>query len=78
MFIEVQQAFDTMCNVIHVVGVLNFVLDPGDYGEGNHTVVVTATNLLGGTTEFTFTFGKYYTYHTCINDYNIIIYLFCV
>ena len=46
-----------MCNGIHVVGALNFVLDPEDYDRGNHTVVVTATNLLGETTEFTFTFG---------------------
>jgi hypothetical protein len=35
---------------------LNFVLDPDDYDEGPHTVVVSGTNLLGETKEYTFTF----------------------
>jgi hypothetical protein len=35
---------------------LKFVIDPTDYAKGPHTVVVTATNLLGETDTYTFTF----------------------
>ena len=38
-------------------GSLKFVIDPTDYAKGPHTVVVTATNLLGETDTYTFTFG---------------------
>ena len=34
------------------------MLDPDDYGKGTHTVVVTATSLLGETSEYKVTFGK--------------------
>ena len=43
---------------LNLTGALKFVLDPEDYDQGTHKVVVTATNLLGETEVYEFSFGK--------------------
>lgn len=44
--------------MLNVAGPLKFVLDPQDYDQGTHSVVITATNLQGETKVYEFSFGK--------------------
>ena len=44
--------------LLHTLGALKFVIDLSSYDKGPHTIVVTATNLLGEVDTYTTTFGK--------------------